>query len=109
MKKKSGKKKSGFFYLVQESGGGSEVVRAVGEGTVLGLQGAALRVVVKKPARARFQGARGNGPPLGVPPGGLAVPPVSYGDPPSFNCGGEKRIRAVLDGDARPASEDTHL
>lgn len=81
----------------------------MGESAVLGLQGAALRVVVKKPARARFQGAWGNGPPLGVPSGGLLVPPVSYGDPPSFNCGGEKRIRAVLDGDTRPVSEDNHL
>lgn len=58
----------------------------MGEGAVFGLQGAALRVVVKKPARASFQGTWGNGLPLGVCSGGLLVTPVSYEDPPSFNC-----------------------
>lgn len=52
-------------------------MRSVGEGAVLGLQGAALRVVVKEPARARFQGTWGNGLPLGVRSGGPLVPPVS--------------------------------
>lgn len=58
----------------------------MGEGAVLGLQGAALRMVVKKPARASFQGSWGTGLPLGVRSGGLQVTPVSYEDPPSFDC-----------------------
>lgn len=73
------------FHLLQRSGRGSEFIRSVGEGAVLGLQGAALRVVVVEPAGASFQGTRGDGLPLGVRPGGLPVPPVSYVHPPSFH------------------------
>lgn len=73
------------FYLLQRSGRWSEVIRSVGEGALFGLQGAALRVVVVKPAGTGFQGARGNGLPLGIGPGGLPVPPVSYVHPPSFH------------------------
>lgn len=81
----------------------------MGEGAVLGLQGAALRVVVKKPARASFPGSWGNGLPLGVRSGGLEVPPVSDEDPPSFHCGGEQTIRALLDVGAHSIHEDNHL
>lgn len=73
------------FHLLQGSGRGAEVIGTVGEGTVFSLQGAALRVVFVKPAGASFQGARGNGLPLGVCSGGLPVPPVPYVDPPSFH------------------------
>lgn len=72
------------FHLLQRSGRGSELIRTVSEGTVLGLQGAALRVVVVEPAGASFQGTKGNGLPLCIHPGGLPVPPVSYVHPPSF-------------------------
>lgn len=82
------------FYLLQRSGGGSEVAGSVGEGAVFVLQGAALRVVVVKPARAGLQGPGGDGLPLGVRSGGLGVAPVSYEDPPSLNCEGDTEIRA---------------
>lgn len=82
----------------------------MGEGAVFGLQGAALRVVVEKPARARFQGARGNRLPLGVCPGGLLVTPVSYDDPPSLNCEGKKMMRPSPRGaEARSVNEDDYL
>lgn len=77
----------------------------MGEGAGYGLQGAALRMVVVKPARASFQGAGGNGLPLGVPSGGLWVAAVSYEDPPSLDCKGRKAIRPLLDATARPVNE----
>lgn len=57
----------------------------MGEATVFSLQGAALRVVVIEPAGAGFQGTGGNWLPLGIRPGGLPVPPVSYVHPASFH------------------------
>lgn len=93
------------FYLLQRSAGGSEVVWSVGEGAGFGLQGAALRMVVVKPASASFQGAGGDGLPLGVPSGGLWVTAVSYEDPPSLDCKGKKAIRPLQGANARPANE----
>lgn len=78
------------FYLLQRSGRGSKVIRSVGEGTIFSQQGTALRVVLIKPARSGFQGARGNRPPLGVRPGGLPVSPVSYVYSPSFHWTNKK-------------------
>lgn len=77
--------KGSVFYLPQRSSRGSDVIRSMGEGTVFSLQGAALRMVVMKPAGASFQGARGNGLPLGILSGGLPVPPVSYVHPTTFH------------------------
>ncbi len=86
------------FYLLQRSGRGSEVIRSVGEGTVFRLQGAALRVVVVKPAGTSFQSTGGNGFPLGIRPGGLPVPPVSYVHPPSFHWkrGNDRKIQDLF-------------
>lgn len=81
----------------------------MGEGAVFGLQGAALRVVVEKPAKARFQGAGGNGFPLGVHPGGLLVTPVPYEDPPSLNCKGKEIMRPSPGAEARSVNEDNYL
>lgn len=67
----------------------------MGEGADFDLQGAALRMVVVKPAKASFQGAGGNGLPLGVPSGGLWVTPISYEDPPSLDCKGMKVVRTL--------------
>lgn len=77
----------------------------MGEGAGFGLQGAALRMVVVKPASASFQGAGGDGLPLGVPSGGLWVTAVSYEDPPSLDCKGKKAIRPLQGANARPANE----
>ena len=71
--------------LLQRSGWGSEVFRPVSEGAVFGLQWAALRVVVMKPAGSGFSRTRGNRLPFGICSGGLPVPPVSYIHPPSFH------------------------
>lgn len=73
------------FRLLQRSRQGSQVFRSVGEGAVFGLQGAALRVMVMKPAGTGFQGPGGHRRPLGTRPGGLPVPPVSDVHPPSFH------------------------
>lgn len=78
------------FYLLRRSGRGSKVIRSVGESTIFSQQGTALRVVLIKPARSGFQGARGNRPPLGVHPGGLPVSPVSYVYSPSFHWTNKK-------------------
>ncbi len=80
------KQKGIVFYLLQRPGGGSEVFRSMCEAAVFGLQGAALRVVIVKPAGTSFQGTGGNRLPLDICPGGLPVPPVSYIHPPSFHC-----------------------
>lgn len=69
----------------------------MGEGAVFSLQGAALRVVVVKPAGTGFQGTGGNGLPLGIRPGGLPVPPVSYVDPPSFHWNKKGKDRKIQD------------
>ena len=57
----------------------------MGEGTVLSLQGAALRVVGVKPTGPGFQSTGSDGLPLAIGPGGLPVPPVSYMDSPCFH------------------------
>lgn len=77
----------------------------MGEGAGFGLQGAALRMVVVKPARASFQGAGGDGLPLGVPSGGLRLTAVSYEDPPPLDCEGKKAISPLLDVSDRAANE----
>lgn len=75
----------------------------------MGLQGAALRVVVKKPARASFQGTRGDGRPLAFRSGGPLVPPVSDGDPPAFHCWEKERMRPPLGANTGSTDEEKHL
>lgn len=79
------KSKGVVFCLSQRFGRRSEVVGAVSEGAEFGLQGAALRVVLVKPAGTSFNGGRIHGLLLGVPPGRLHVPPVSDVHPASFH------------------------
>lgn len=58
----------------------------MGKGTVLGLKGAALRVMIMEPAGASFQGSGGDLFPPPVCLGWCSVPPVSYVDDSSLHC-----------------------